>query len=90
MTTQTDISRWFDRGVEQGARHMIVVCDTYDHDDYPVYTETDSACLERVNTPGEMQRVMEVYDLRESKAAQLNERRAWRVPSATTPEGTTP
>jgi len=88
MTTQTDISRWFDRGIEQSARHMIVVCDTFDHEDYPVYTKTDDECIAKVNAPGEMQRVMEVYDLRESKAAQLSERRAWRLPPTTS--GPTP
>jgi hypothetical protein len=45
---------------------MIVVCDTFNYDDYPVFTTTDSACLERYKNPGEMQRVMEVYDPRYS------------------------
>ena len=80
--TKDDISAWFDRGVAQKARHMIVVCDSFDYDDYPVFTTTDDECLERYNKPGEMQRVMEVYDLRADKAEQMNERRAMRLPEA--------
>lgn len=78
--TSEDISAWFDRGVEQKARHMLVVCDSFDHDDYPVFTTTDADCLRRYKNPGEMQRVMEVYDLRADKAEQMNERRAMRLP----------
>ena len=39
MTTNTDIGEWFDDGVELGASHMIIVCDTFDHEDYPVYVK---------------------------------------------------
>jgi hypothetical protein len=38
--------------------------------------------LQRYKNPGEMQRVMEVYDLRADKAEQMNERRAMRLPEA--------
>ena len=38
-TTAEDIGRWFDEGVEEGATHMIVVCDTYDYEDYPVFVK---------------------------------------------------
>lgn len=31
-TTQQEISEWFDRGVKEGATHMIVVCDTFDYE----------------------------------------------------------
>ena len=32
-----DLKRWFEEGVEEGASHMIVVCDTFDYEDYPVF-----------------------------------------------------
>lgn len=41
MTSRNDISSWFDSGIQLGATHMIVVCDTYDYDDYPVYVKAD-------------------------------------------------
>ena len=81
MTTKQEISSWFDRGVAQGARHMLVICDSFDHEDYPVFTETDEECFARYKSPGEMQRVMEVYDLTAPKAEQMNERRALRLPT---------
>ena len=85
MTTREMISKWFDRGVADGARHMLVICDTFDHDDYPVFTKTDFDCLLKCKNPGEMQRVMEVYDLRADKAEQLNERRVFRLPATSQP-----
>lgn len=78
--TREDISGWFDDGLKQGARHMIVVCDTFDHDDYPVFTLSDEECVSKYKAPGDMQRVMEVYDLRADKGEQMNERRAMRLP----------
>ncbi len=82
MTTKDEISEWFDRGIAQNKTHMIVVCDTYDNDDYPAYANGDSdAIAQYARYDGHnMQRVMEVYDLREDKAAQMKERRAMHLP----------
>lgn len=60
---------------------MLVICDTFDYDDYPVYVKTEADCLMRHRNPGDMQRVMEVYDLRADKAGQMAERRAMRLPA---------
>lgn len=81
--TKADLGEWFDRGVADSASHMIVVVDEYDWDDYPVYVEEPGKVAERVaGINGQsMQRVMEVYDLRASKAEQMAERRVWRVPA---------
>lgn len=81
MTTKQEISDWFDRGRAQGAKHMLVVCDTFDYDDYPVYTHSDDECLKRYTSPGHMQRVMEVYDLAAPKAEQMDAKRVFRLPS---------
>ena len=62
MTTRGMISEWFDRGVADGAKHMLVICDTFDHDDYPVFTKTDFDCLLKYKNPGEMQRVIQVIE----------------------------
>ena len=80
--TKDEISKWFDDGVVKKARHMIIVCDTFDYDDYPVYTTTDADCLQRHKNPGKMQRVMEVYDLQSDKAEQMSKGRAMRLPKA--------
>lgn len=88
MTTRELIADWFDRGVSKGATHMLVVCDTFDHTDYPVYAMTDEACLKKFDAPGEMQRVMEVYDLRLDKAMQMAETRARHLPARLNPSET--
>jgi len=81
MTTREMIERWFDSGVEQSKRHMVIVCDTFDHEDYPVFTDTDQDCITMVKAPGDMQRIMEVYDLRLDKQTQLNAKRCWSLPN---------
>jgi len=80
MTTKAEISGWFDQGAMQGKQYMLVICDTFDHEDYPVYAATADECLAKYKAPGEMQRVMEVYSLTSDKAAQLREVRAMHLP----------
>lgn len=102
MTAVGTISGWFDEGVVKGATHMIVVCDTFDWSDYPVYVmpgedartksfqygSDDGSGLPRDER--NMQKVMEVYSLALPKDAQLLERRAfhYETPLPSTP--TTP
>lgn len=64
-TTVEDLERWYKAGKQKKATHLIVVCDTYDHEDYPTYVaagETVAEKLKYYNGPN-MQRVMEVYNL---------------------------
>lgn len=84
-TTREQIGEWFDRGVSQGASYMLVICDSFDWNDYPVFAKTDDECLAKNKDPGSMQRVMEVYDLRQDKAEQLAERRVFRLPTVAEP-----
>lgn len=81
MTSKTEIGTWFDRGVADGATHMIVVCDTFDWDDYPVYVspQQDPAKVKKQYDRVNMQKVMEVYDLAGDREAQLNMGRAMAV-----------
>lgn len=81
--SREDISDWFDRGVAEGADHMIVVCDTYDHEDYPVMTKGDAMFWRshREHDGANMQRIMEVYDLHRDKAEQMEMRRAYFPPT---------
>ena len=77
MTTQAEIGEWFDRGVEQGASHMLVVCDTFDYEDYPSFVDTVDEARKVFAKPGDMQRVMEVYNLSMDKETQLNQNRVF-------------
>ena len=79
-TSRQEIDKWFDEGIAQGATHMLVVCDTYDHDDYPVYVMPGQDPRKRAEPRmlGEMQRLMEVYKLDPiKKVEQLNARRVF-------------
>lgn len=62
-TTVEDLREWFNRGDEENATHMIVVCDTFDHEDYPVYVKKGESVHDKIKyyQSAEMQRIMEVY-----------------------------
>ena len=76
--TKADISGWLAKGHDLGASHMIVVCDTFDWDDYPVYVYPNEDPREVASRyDGEnMQKIMEVYNYRLSLQEQLSENRA--------------
>lgn len=72
ITSKQDLIQWFDRGVAVGATHMIVMHDSYDHEDYPVFVPVTEDVRDVAKRCGEeaMQRVMEVYRLDLGKDAQ--------------------
>ncbi len=78
-TTKEDIKEWIKRGQDQGATHMIVVCDTFDWEDYPVYVmPTEDARTKYHSYNGQnMQKVMEVYNLSKDINYQLNQHRSF-------------
>lgn len=78
-TSQAEIRQWFIEGKAQGATHMIVACDTFDHEDYPVYVKPGEKVREKyVEFNGHnMQRVMEVYSLNQDMESQISEYRAF-------------
>lgn len=79
--TREEISRWFDDGVVDGASHMLIICDTWDFDDFPVYVVGDTAARVAYHEyrQKEHYRVMEVYNLRLPKEVQMAERRAFHL-----------
>jgi hypothetical protein len=77
-TMRKDIARWLQKGVDRRATHMLVVCDSFDHEDYPVYvkpSEDVQKVYDRYDGKA-MQRVMEVYNLSMDLDAQLKQPRA--------------
>lgn len=84
--SKTDIRGWFRIGVSKGCTHMIVMCDTFDYDDYPVYVERGQDAREEADKrKGNMQKVMECYNLSMDMEAQIAEHRAMHYEPA--PEG---
>jgi hypothetical protein len=75
-TTKADLKRWFREGADEGATHMLVITDTFDWSDYPVYVKPgeDAREIARKYDDVNMQRIMEVYDLRKSWVEQSKER----------------
>lgn len=77
--TRDEIERWFEQGLVDNATHMIVVCDTYDWEDYPVYVmpgQNPREVAEEYGGKG-MRKIMEVYSLKMDMEKQLNEHRAF-------------
>ncbi len=71
-TSTNDLKRWFKEGKREGATHMIVVCDTFDYFDYPVYVMPNEDVRQRESGfETNMQKVMEVYDLRKDIEGQM-------------------
>ncbi len=78
MTTQAEIRSWLERAKQENATHMIVVCDTFSYEDYPVFvSEAEDVRKVEAEHTGNMQKVMEVYSLNRDIEEQLNEFRAF-------------
>ena len=78
-TTQDDIRGWLERGKARGASHMLVVCDTFDWSDYPVFVMPGEDARKRAaeNSGPNMTKLMEVYNLAEDWDQQLNQVRSF-------------
>jgi hypothetical protein len=65
-TSMETLRKWFDQGKSIGCAHMLVVCDAYNYEDYPIYVESGRDPLvvasERCSS-GNMQQLMECYAL---------------------------
>lgn len=80
-TSQEEISEWFDRGLIQRKDFMIIVCDTFSYEDYPIYCSRSEVIAKHKSCNAEkMQTVMEVYDLSMDKKTQLNAFRCLNLP----------
>lgn len=80
-TTKDDIRKWLFDGVKDDAKFLLVVSDTFDHEEYPVYVmkNTDVKTEIAKYNGQSMQRVMEVYSYGRDLEDQLAEHRAWHV-----------
>jgi hypothetical protein len=82
MTTKDEIMNWLEEGKAVGATHMLVICDTFDWEDYPVYVKTIEDVNKKIaeySDPNKMQKIMEVYSYALDIEAQLKEHRAYHV-----------
>lgn len=79
VVTAYSIGKWLLSAREAGATHMLVVCDTYDYDDYPVNVmpADDVHEVEANYRAKPMQKVMEVYWLHGDLEGQLDKPRSF-------------
>lgn len=81
QTTLVTLKQWYRRAVKEKASHMLVVCDTFNYDDYPVMVKKDEDVKKAIaDHSGNMQRVMEVYKMSLGQRAQMQAgRRVWNI-----------
>lgn len=78
-TTQNDIRGWLARAAEKGATHMIVACDTFDWEDYPVFVlpGEDARTVAKQHDGPNMSKLMEVYHMGMDLEAQVSAGRSF-------------
>lgn len=80
-TSKNEIGDWFDVGKSLGKDFMIIACDTFEYEDYPIYCTKDEVRPKYNSHNGQnMQTVMEVYDLNMDKNVQLKMQRCFNLP----------
>jgi hypothetical protein len=80
-TSKKQISEWVDKGCVDGYNFMIIVCDSFDYEDFPVYTTWDRFHKDHAeHNSKSMQKIMEIYDLNMDKKEQLNANRVFNYP----------
>ena len=79
MTTKQEIRKWFELGIVKGSTHLIVACDTFNWNDYPVFVSSmeDVHKRQREIENQEMTKIMEVYNLSKDVDEQLSKRRCF-------------
>jgi hypothetical protein len=76
-TTRDDIRGWLKEAKRKKSAYMLVVCDTFSYEDYPVYIsskETFKDKYDYYNRNNNMQRIMECYDMSKSIEKQLSQK----------------
>jgi type II secretory pathway component PulL len=76
VTTRSEIRSWLERAKREGATHMIVACDTFSYEDYPISVLPGTNPHDVALGLGEMQRLMECYAMHLPLEAQVQEERA--------------
>lgn len=75
------IREWLLEGQRRGATHCLVIYDSWDYEDYPLYVmpseDVREVARSYAETNSTVERLMEVYDLRLDIEEQLKEDRAF-------------
>lgn len=81
MASREDLKLWFLEGRELDHDFMIIACDTFDNSTYPIYTKLKDFWRfhDRHNNVN-MQKIVEVYNLKIDMITQLQLKRAYFPP----------
>ena len=73
-----EIKKWLEDAKSKGSGFLIVMCDTFDNDDYPIFIEKGEDIKEEVKKlhRKDMQRAVEIYDMDKDLDSQIEEHRA--------------
>lgn len=73
MTSTDTIRSWLEEGRAQHATHVVIACDTFNWEDYPIYVKKgdDIRKIVTEHDGPNMQKVMEVYNLSKDIEKQL-------------------
>jgi len=73
------ISDWFDKGVKEGYRYLVIYNDSWDYDYFPILYRNDTdlwEAIDKLNPRLTYVSMEEIYDLALDKEFQLSEQRA--------------
>ncbi len=79
IASREDIKRYLEKGKKNGAKYMLMVCDTFSFEDYPVYVKENEKLVDIINKYDgkNMQEIQEIYNLEIDIDEQLNKDRVW-------------
>ncbi len=68
-TIQEDTKRWIKEGKKQKAAYLLIVCDRFNYENYPVYVKKNESLEEKKNQYSiHMQSIDDIIDLRKKKS----------------------
>lgn len=70
-TSKEEIESWFKEGVKDGHAYLIVRCDTFNHEDYPVYADSLKEANKVRDDYSNIQLTHAVYDLKKPMKSQI-------------------
>lgn len=79
--TRQNLEKWYSRGKEQKSEYLIVVCDTFSYEDYPVFSSKENFKEKFRNHDGfNMQKIIGVFDLSADLDEQIEQKQVFNCP----------
>lgn len=82
MTTSVKTIRlWLERAKNNGSTFLIVACDMFEREDYPIYCSSKNEALLKITElrAEDLSGIHEVYDLNLDIEEQLSKKRVWSI-----------